>query len=162
MPANSPPIQPDGVAYFLLECTHKGISKSLSQALLKSIRSSSLESYKRYWKSFAFWLNSKQLGSELTPRIICEFLFDKFTEGYNSNTLNTMRSSINFFTANSLNLDDDIFIKRLFKYFYNVRPIQPKYKTFWPVSKLLEFLKTLFPLSDLNLKLLTLKTRNKE
>ena len=69
-----------------------------------------------------------------------------------------MRSSLNFFLLNSLNLEDDIFVKRLFKFFYNSRPIQPKYKTFWPVSKLLEYLKSWSPLSSLDLKSLTLKT----
>lgn len=69
-----------------------------------------------------------------------------------------MRSSINFFTLNSLNLEDNILIKKLFRYFFNLRPIKPKYTTFWPVSKLLEFLKTWFPIDSLELKRLTLKT----
>ena len=89
---------------------------------------------------------------------MCEFLHEKFNEGYNSNTLNTMRSSIIFFTLNSLNLEEDILIKKLFKYFFNFRPLKPKYTTFWPVSKLLEFLKTWFPIDSLDLKKLTLKT----
>lgn len=69
-----------------------------------------------------------------------------------------MRSSINFYTLNSLDLDNNVIIKRLFRYFYNVKPLKPKYTTFWPVSKLLNYLKSLFPIESLDLKTLTLKT----
>ena len=47
---------------------------------------------------------------------------------------------------------------RLFKYFYKVRPLKARYSTFWPVEKLLNFLKTWHPIDSLSLRQLTLKT----
>ena len=69
-----------------------------------------------------------------------------------------MRSSLNFFTLSSLDLENNVLVKRLFKFFYQTRPIKAKYSTFWPVSKLLAFLKTLYPMEALSLRDLTLKT----
>ena len=69
-----------------------------------------------------------------------------------------MRSAINFFTLSVLDLENSVVIKKLFKFFYQQRPLRPRYSTFWPVEQLLNFLKSWFPLDDLSLKNLTLKT----
>ena len=69
-----------------------------------------------------------------------------------------MRSALNFFTVNSFDLENNLFLKRLFKYFYQVRPLKPRYLTFWPVDKVLNTLRTWFPLEDLPFRELTLKT----
>lgn len=55
-------------------------------------------------------------------------------------------------------MESNIFVKRLFKNFYQTRPIRPKYLTYWPVEQLLDFLKKWHPLENLSLKQLTLKT----
>ena len=47
---------------------------------------------------------------------------------------------------------------RLVKGVYNERPPAPRYSTTWDVTKVTDYLKTLFPLDQLNLKTLTLKT----
>ena len=57
-----------------------------------------------------------------------------------------------------MNLEHNPCIIRLFKYFYRIRPLKPKYSTFWPVSKVLDYLKPLHPPENLSLKDLTLKT----
>ena len=49
-------------------------------------------------------------------------------------------------------------MKKLFKFFYNKKPLKPKYSTFWPVSKLLDHLKSWYPIETLDLRTLTLKT----
>lgn len=81
-----------------------------------------------------------------------------YSQGYNSNTLNTMRSALNFFTSKSLSIGDNPYITQLFQSFYKTRPIQSKYLTFWPVDQLLNFLADWHPASSLSLKQLTLKT----
>ena len=53
--------------------------------------------------------------------------------------------------------DNPVFISRFMKGFFNQRPPRPRYTFTWPVSSVLEYLKTLFPLHDLTLKMLTLK-----
>ena len=69
-----------------------------------------------------------------------------------------MKSEIYFFTLNSLDLQINVFVKRIFKYFYKERPLKPKYFTFWQVLKLLDLLKSEQLCHDLTLKQLTLKT----
>ena len=49
-------------------------------------------------------------------------------------------------------------MKRLFKFFFQVRPLKARYLTFWPVDKVLDVLKTWYPLENLSLRQLTLKT----
>ena len=49
-------------------------------------------------------------------------------------------------------------MKKLLRFFYRRRPLRPKHATFWPVSKLLNFLNSWFSLEDLSLKQLSLKT----
>lgn len=43
------------------------------------------------------------------------------------------------------------------KGFFNKRPPLPRYNFTWPVTKVLDYLKTLFPLCNLSLKMLTFK-----
>ena len=81
-----------------------------------------------------------------------------FNDGSSSSSLNSTRSAINFFTMNHLNLDQNKFVKRLFKFFYQQRPLRPKYSSFWPVDKLLNHLRTWDSPDKLSLKDLTLKT----
>ena len=101
---------------------------------------------------------SREPSPFLSANLICDYLISKFDEGSSSGTLNSIRSAINFFTLNFLDLEENIFCKRLFKSFYKRRPLKPRYTTFWPVSQLLEYLRSLHPPQDLSLKNLTLKT----
>ena len=104
------------------------------------------------------WFSSKQPLPLISPRLVCEFLLYMFNLGSSSSSLNSMRSAINFFTLNKFDLDNNIFIKRIFKYFYRERPLKCKYSSFSDVDKLLDFLKTWHPMTSLSLKQLTLKT----
>ena len=81
-----------------------------------------------------------------------------FNKGYNSNTLNAIRSAINFFTPKDISLGDDPYVGQLFRSFYKVRPIQSRYSAFWPVEKVLSLIESWHPPSTLSLKHLTLKT----
>lgn len=53
--------------------------------------------------------------------------------------------------------DNPLFISRFMKGVFNQIPPRPKYKFTWDVSKVLNLLRTLFPLCELSLKTLTLK-----
>lgn len=81
-----------------------------------------------------------------------------FNNGFSSSYINTARSAISFFSLDKLKLGDNPIISRLFKFVYIERPLKAKYQTYWSVSKLLEFLKSWFPLEGLGLRELTLKT----
>ena len=158
LPADKTQFLPDGVAHFKLLCQGRGLSQVVSEALLRSINPASLKSYCRHWTPFVTWLNSKKPRPHFSSVIICEYLLSKFNKNLSISTINSIRSAIGFFTLNALDLENDILSKRLFKHFYQIRPSQPKYSTFWPVSKVLDLLKAWHPPSSLTLRQLTLKT----
>ena len=116
------------------------------------------KSYSRLWTPFVTWLNGKEPRPHFSSIIICDYLHLKFSKNSSISTINSIRSAIGFFTLNALDLENDILIKKLFKYFYQMKPTQPKYSTFWPVSKVLDLLKSWHPPSSLSLRQLTLKT----
>ena len=53
--------------------------------------------------------------------------------------------------------DNPLFISRFMKGYFNQRPPRPRYNFTWRVSKVLDYLRTLFPLCNLSLKMLTFK-----
>ena len=104
------------------------------------------------------WLNKGKHTPPLSSKLICDYLLFRFKSGSSTTYVNSIRSAINFFTLSKLNLENDVFIIRLFKYFYKEKPLRARYTSFWPVNKLLEFLKSWHPIQNLSLKQLTLKT----
>lgn len=91
-----------------------------------------------------------------------EFLTECYHEGKGYSTINTYRSALST-TLCSMNDDRDSLgshplIARLLKGVYILRPPTPRYSSTWDVSKVTDYLKTLAPLRELSLKLLTLKT----
>ena len=82
-----------------------------------------------------------------------------FNQGLSSSTLNSVRSSLSFFSfPSNLDLNTDPYVARLFRFFYRMRPKKAKYLVFWPVSQVLVHLKSWHPIPQLSLKNLTLKT----
>jgi hypothetical protein len=90
--------------------------------------------------------------------LICDFLLGLFKSGTSTSSLNVARSAISFFSLNLLDITNNPILGRLFKYFYNTRPLRPRYLTYWPVAKLLNFLSEWHPIHNLTLRQLTLKT----
>ena len=91
-----------------------------------------------------------------------EFLTDCYHGGKGYSTINTYRSALST-TLCSMNGDPDSLgshplIARLLKGVYVLRLPTPRYSSTWDVSKVTDYLKTLAPLRELNLKSLTLKT----
>ena len=84
------------------------------------------------------------------------FLFNS-GYSYSSSSVNLARSAISFFSLDIFKIGDNPIVSRLFKYFYNNRPLRPRYFTYWPVSQLLEFLAKWHPIHTLSLRQLTLK-----
>ena len=125
--------------------------------MLESVAEKTLGSYRQRWKHFVLWAFRKRDPCAISVPLIADYLIHLFSEGYQTGTINTARSAINFFTLNEIP-EDDIVIRKIFKYFFRYRPIVPKYPTFWPVSKVLSLLEKWHPASSLPLKELTLKT----
>ena len=136
----------------------EGISKEVADSFTKSISKKSLQAYNGHWLKFVEWSSSEKNCDEISISSISEFLLYLFNKGYSTSSLNIARSSLNFFTLNLLKLDDSVVINKLFKYFYQIRPIKRRYSSFWSVDEVLNFLKSWYPFDSLSLKQLTLKT----
>ena len=158
LPAHPLPIQPDGLATFHMLCEGRGLSTEASEALLSSISPDTLRTYRRMWSAFVGWSADQGHNAQISIPLVVDYLLFLFKKGYSSNYLNSARSSISFFSLDSLEIGNDVYVKRLFRYFYLHRPIRPKYATFWPVNKVLKLLKSWHPIEELDIKTLTLKT----
>ena len=111
--------------------------------------------YQKLWKMFTAWLISSKNSAGLSP-FQCESYY--FNKGAITSSVNARLSAINFFTFNLMNLEENIFLKGLFKFLYQTRPSKPWYKEFWSVDNLLALLRSWHPKDKLSLKKLTLKT----
>ena len=95
----------------------------------------------------------------LNVNYVCKYLNFKFNEGTKSDTLNTIRSALAFFTQNSIiSLVKDPNVSRLFRYFYRFHPSFPRYTVTWDVGKDLTFLTKWHTTENLSMKQLTFKT----
>ena len=91
---------------------------------------------------------------------MANFLSGSFAAGKSYSTINTYRSALSstLYPFNNSAVGTHPLIVRLVKGVYNERRPTPRYSTTWNVTKVTDYLKTLFPLDQLNLKTLTLKT----
>lgn len=126
--------------------------------LLASISEDTLKTYERLWEKFYHWCLSRKEVLPTSLPLVCDFLVAMYQKGYSSSYLNSIRSSLNFFLPEEVDLGSNPIILRLFKGFYKERPSRPKYFVFWPVEKVINLLASWHPASSLDLKHLTLKT----
>lgn len=92
--------------------------------------------------------------------IVLDFFVHLFNDcGLGYSALNTARSALSsfLFTEGGLPIGKLPLIQRFLKGVYELRPSVPRYKFVWDVKIVLDFLVNLFPLSELCLKMLTLK-----
>ena len=141
--SNPTPLQPCGLAYFKLSCVEEGLSEETITALFNSIDPKSLSIYKRHWKNFVLWPTKRTNSIFILRNLIFDYPLHLYNQGLSSRTLNSIRSALSFFTSpQKLDLASDIYVNRLFRYFYRNRPRKAKYLVHWPVSKLLSYLKS--------------------
>lgn len=88
------------------------------------------------------------------------FLSDCYTEGKSYSTLNSYRSALSstLYPVNNCAVGRHPLIVRLLKGIYTLRTPVPRYVSTWDVTKVTSYLQTLYPLDQLNLKKLTVKT----
>lgn len=91
---------------------------------------------------------------------VVNFLADCFADGRSYSTIDTYRSarSSTLCNINNVAVGSHPLVTRLLKGVYNLRTPSPRYSSTWDVTKVTGYLKTLFPLDQLSLKSLTLKT----
>ena len=88
------------------------------------------------------------------------FLSECYEEGKSYSTINTFQSALSssLYPINGIGIGSHPLITRLLKEISNLRTPTPRYSTTWDVTTVTSYLKTLFPLAELSLKNLTLKT----
>ena len=143
--------------------SNKGFSKQAVDIICASWTAGTEKQYKGVWDKWSGWCHKRQIDLLQASVIqVVEFLTDCYHEGKGYSTINTYHSALST-TLCSMNDDRDSLgshplIARLLKGVYILRPPTPRYSSTWDVSKVTDYLKTLAPLRELSLKLLTLKT----
>ena len=82
-----------------------------------------------------------------------------FQKGRSYSCINSHKSAIcqTLTLLGNLSFENNSYIQRFLKGVFNLRPPRPRYLFTWDVGKVLSYLESLYPLQDLDLKMLTLK-----
>ena len=88
------------------------------------------------------------------------FLGELFSQGLSYSSINTARSALSalFACGEGAQFGNNNMVTRFMKGVYCVRSSLPRYKETWDISRVLNHIRSWHPLSQLNLKKLTLKT----
>ncbi|XP_067668322.1 uncharacterized protein [Haliotis asinina] len=140
--------------------TRRGVSDRAACVILQSWRKSTTNQYSTYIRRWIEFSNKREIDT-LCPSVseVLDFLaelYELHNLGYSA--LNTARSALSsFITIDSATLGSHPLINRFMKGVFQARPSLPRNTVTWDTSVVLNYLKTLVPLKDLSLKLLTLK-----
>ena len=90
---------------------------------------------------------------------VIEFLTEMFTAGYSYYSLNTARSVLSSigYTEEGYSIGSHPLLVKFMTCAFNLHPLQPKYSESFDISKVLSYLKTLPPVEDISLKMLSYK-----
>ena len=138
----------------------RGFSKEVSEILFASWRESTAKQYQCYfrkWLSFCEKRNSDPFCYS-EPETL-EFLFSLYKSGVGYSGLNTARSALSMFLINAqeVPIGKSTHVKRFMKGIFHLRPSLPRYVCIWDVDIVLNYLKSLFPLTELSVKYVTYK-----
>ena len=150
----------DGMSYIRESFQSRNISPEATDILMASWRHSTQKQYSTYINKWVLFCNKRQINSFHTSvDTVIEFLTELFHSGYSYETLNSTRSAL----SSLCDLQDGYTIGshplavKFMTGVFNLRPTQPRYKEFWDVSLVLDYLRTLMPVSELSLKQLSYK-----
>ena len=89
-----------------------------------------------------------------------DFLYHQYENGLSYSGINTARSALStvIFLPDGGSFGNHPLVSRFLKGVYESRPSLPRYKDIWDVSVVLNYLKTLPPTEESNLKDITVKT----
>lgn len=89
-----------------------------------------------------------------------DFLTELLDSGLGYSGLNTARSALSTFIVldGNISIGSHPLVKRLLKAAFQIRPSFPRYQFMWDTSIVLEYLRDLPSLQDIDLKMLTLKS----
>ena len=150
----------NAVTYIRKSYESKQLSEKSIDIIMASWRQSTMKQYSTYINRWISFCDERKIDTFQTPiEFVIEFLTELYESGLSYESLNSARSSL----SNLCNKQDGYtvgshpLVTRFMTGVFNLRPSQPKYLQTWDVNVVLHYLKTLSPVEDLSLKLLTYK-----
>ena len=161
----TPPIErqsdPSRMDVIRKHLTDRGFSSGATDLIISSWSSGTDKQYNSAWKRWCSWCKQREVDIIQAPiEQVGNFLSDCYDEGKGYSTLNSYRSALSstLSPVNNCAVGSHPLITRLLKGIYSLRTPVPRYATTWDVTMVTNYLKTFFPLDQLTLKQLTLKT----
>ena len=137
----------------------RGVPDSVINTICTFWRKGTEKQYSLAWSKWCVWCAKWKHNPVRTSEVIVPiYLQNLIRQGKSYSVINTHKSML-LQTLRLLNnkwCDNPLFISRFMKGYFNQRPPCPRYNFTWRVSKVLDYLRTMFPLCNLSLKMLTL------
>ena len=135
--------------------TNNQLSNASQDIILASWRDGTAKQYKTYLVRWEAYCNSNNLDM-FNPGIknVTEFLTDIFKSGSGYSTINTARSALSSIIVlpNGATFGEHPLVRRFLEGVFELKPSLPKYNEIWDVSLVLEYLRHLPGLENINLK----------
>jgi site-specific recombinase XerD len=148
------------LAHFRRSITSQGIPEEVEKLLSASWRSGTNKNYESAWGKWERWCIEQCVNPiSATLNDVLSFLTSQYQQGMSYRSINVYRSAISSIHPK---IDDYLvgshpLVSRLMKGIFNSRPPMPKYKTTWPVHKVLTHIASFGPNTSLPLATLTHK-----
>ena len=152
---------PSGVQIIRNSLTARGISQKAAKVFLQSWRESTHKQYSVYLRKWLLFCSSRGFDPyKATPAQALDFMTDLSEQGLGYSAMNTVRSALSqvLHSPTGVPLGELPTVKQFLKGVFQEKPTLPRYSVTWDPAILLSYLKTLSPVKDLTLKMLTLKT----
>ena len=151
---------PSRVACIRQQFGNAGVSQSATDLIIKSWRAGTNKQYAATWKQYGSRCDRQQVNPfQASIGQIADFLVELFDSGRCNSTINSYRAAPSSVlqAIDGQSVDQHPIITRLLRGMFNERSAVSRYNNTWDGDIVLQYLKTLRPVGDLSLKLLTLK-----
>ncbi|XP_068689820.1 uncharacterized protein [Montipora foliosa] len=159
--SSSQETHPSGVQIIRNSLTARGISQKAAKVILQSWRESTHKQYSVYLRKWVLFCSSRGFDPyKSTPAQALDFMTDLFEQGLGYSAMNTVRSALSqvLHSPTGVSFGELPTVKQFLKGVFQEKPTLPRYSVTWDPAILLSYLKTLSPVKELTLKMLTYKT----
>lgn len=160
------PLKQKETVSFRMSCVRsklksKGLSKKSIKYIANSWRPSTNKKYDFIWNKWVIWCNQRKVNP-MRPSCdqIINYLSGLAENDFSYYTINAHKAAIvqTLAVCNNFSFAEDPMIIRFMRGVFIAKRPKPKYTMTWDVGKVLDYLKSLYPLENLDIKTLTLKT----
>lgn len=159
--SSSQEAHPSGVQIIRNSLTARGISQKAAKVILESWRESTHKQYSVYLRKWVLFCSSRGFDPyKATPAQALDFITDLVEHGLGYSAMNTVRSALSqvLHSPTGVSFGELSTVKQFLKGVFLEKPTLPRYSVTWDPAILLSYLKTLSPVKELTLKMLTYKT----